>query len=177
MTKPIRKKKEINRTKLIMCEGVSDRAFIERLKILYHVRNCGFSVRLDDAGGGGPKSAILAAINSYGSFDKKYVFIDSDIPIPVDAKSAARNHGIIILQSTPWCLEGMLLKIMGHAGEIRDPQHAKDIMFKKYKLVNVVHQAWYDENISEKIVNEVISSKKHCCCDIISNVVNSLSRF
>ncbi|EPI2358642.1 hypothetical protein ACS5IQ_001372 [Klebsiella michiganensis] len=94
MTKPRRARRGVERTKLLMCEGVTDKRFADCLKRLLTTRAAGFSVRLDDAGGGGPKSAIMAAINHAGGFDKRVVFIDSDLAIPNDALAAARNRDI-----------------------------------------------------------------------------------
>lgn len=71
MTKPKRQKRGVERTKLLMCEGITDKRFADCLKRLLTTRKSGFSVRLDDAGGGGPKSAIMAAINHAGGFDKR----------------------------------------------------------------------------------------------------------
>lgn len=92
MTKPRRVRRGVERTKLLMCEGITDKRFADCLKRLLTTRAAGFSVRLDDAGGGGPKSAIMAAINHAGGFDKRVVFIDSDLAIPNDALAAARNN-------------------------------------------------------------------------------------
>ncbi|HGG9115417.1 TPA: glycosyltransferase family A protein, partial [Enterobacter hormaechei subsp. xiangfangensis] len=88
MRKPKRMKRGVERTKLLMCEGITDKRFAECIKRLHSSRDAGFSVKLDEAGGGGPKSAILAAINHAGGFDKRVVFIDSDLVIPKDALAA-----------------------------------------------------------------------------------------
>lgn len=177
MSKPKRKTKELTKTKLMICEGISDKAFMERIKAVYHPRNCGFSIRLDEASGGGPKTAILAAINYYGSFDKKYVYIDSDLPIPRDALAAANSRGIVILQSIPWCLEGMLLKMTGHNGEIRSSQHAKDLLYGQYNLPNVVTHAWYEQNISEEVINKIISTNHHFCCKPLTELIDVFKMF
>lgn len=177
MSKPKRKTRELTKTKLVICEGISDKTFMERMKSVYHPRNCGFSVRLDEASGGGPKTAIMAAINYFGSFDKKYVYIDSDLAIPKDALTAAESRGIVILQSIPWCLEGMLLKITGYQGEIRNSQHAKDLLFGKYNLPNVVTHTWYESNISKAVINTVISTKHHDCSSHLVEIVNLFEEF
>ncbi|MDV0512477.1 hypothetical protein [Citrobacter portucalensis] len=170
MSKPKRKIRGTNKTKLIICEGISDKKFVERLKVVLHKRDCGFTVRVDQAAGGGPKSAILHAINYYGDYDFKSVFIDSDLPIPPEAKRAAINHRIDIFQSRPHCLEGLLLKMMGHNGEIMNTALAKELFYKKYDLANVVTQEWYDENIDVMLLDTIINDNKHCCCDVIKKL-------
>lgn len=163
MSKPKRLKRNVGKTKLLVCEGVTDKRFAECLKQLLVTRETGFSIRIDEAGGGGPKSAILTAINHAGAFDKRIVFIDSDIPIPKDALAAAANHGIQIIQSTPFCLEGFLLRLMGYKNGILHPQDAKDTFLRLNGLEHVVTQGWYEKNITLAHIESVINSPKHCC--------------
>jgi len=175
MSKPKRKGRGTNVTKLIICEGISDKKFVERLKIVLHKRESGFSVKIDQAAGGGPKSAILHAINYYGDYNCKGVFIDSDLPIPVDAKRAAKNHDLLIFQSTPHCLEGFLLKLTGHPGEFINTASAKELFYKTYGLPDVVTQKWYDEHIDSLMLNKIIDNKAHCCRDIIVKLMDFFS--
>ncbi|EAA1045464.1 hypothetical protein MBY25_000293 [Salmonella enterica] len=163
MTKPKRQKRGVERTKLLMCEGITDKRFADCLKRLLTTRKSGFSVRLDDAGGGGPKSAIMAAINHAGGFDKRVVFIDSDLQIPNDALNAARNRDIKIIQSFPLCLEGFLMRLMGHGQEFISSQDAKDSFHRIYNLRNVVTQEWYEEYITLQHINSVINDDRHVC--------------
>lgn len=172
MSRPLRKARGTIKTKLIICEGISDKKFIDRIKGIIHKRDCGFSVKIDQASGGGPKSAIIHTITYAGSFDKKCVFIDSDIPIPVDAVRAAKNHNLIIIQSIPHCLEGLLLKMTGYAGEIIDTNFAKETFYKQYELQNAVTQKWYDENINDALLEKIIEDDKHCCNKVISDLKN-----
>ncbi|MDX7438425.1 MULTISPECIES: hypothetical protein [Citrobacter freundii complex] len=68
MTKPKRAKRGVERTKLLMCEGITDKRFADCLKRLLTTRAAGFSVRLDDAGGGG------AEIRDNGSYKSCWWF-------------------------------------------------------------------------------------------------------
>ncbi|ROU10034.1 glycosyltransferase family 2 protein [Kluyvera ascorbata] len=170
MSKPKRIKRNAGKTKLLMCEGLTDKRFAECLKQLLVTRTTGFSIRIDEAGGGGPKSAILAAINHAGAFDKRVVFIDSDIPIPKDALSAARNNGIQVVQSKPYCLEGFLLRLTGYSNGIMDSQDAKDSFLRLHGLENVVTQVWYDKNITIAHIESVIRNPKHSCQTLMSEL-------
>lgn len=172
MKKPSRKVKGASRTKLVICEGISDKKFMERIKELFHIRNCGFTVRLDEAAGGGPKSAIFAAINYQGDYDKKYVFIDSDLPIPQDALTAANRRNITIIQSTPFCIEGFLLKFTGHSGQVRDTQHAKNTLYRRDALPDVVTQAWYERFITQVSVDAILNQQAHCCYNVLNSSVS-----
>lgn len=170
MTKPKRVRRGVERTKLLMCEGITDKRFADCLKRLLTTRKAGFSVRLDDAGGGGPKSAIMAAINHAGGFDKRVVFIDSDLVIPTDALNAARNRDIKIIQSSPYCLEGFLMRLMGHNQGFINSQNAKDSFHELYNLRNVVTQEWYEEYITLQHINSVIDDNRHVCQKVITEL-------
>ncbi|WP_160189612.1 hypothetical protein [Escherichia coli] len=177
MMKPRRVKRGVERTKLLMCEGITDKRFADCLKRLLTTRTAGFSVRLDDAGGGGPKSAIMAAINHAGSFDKRVVFIDSDLAIPTDALSAARNRDIQIIQSSPFCLEGFLMRLMGHNQQFVNSQEAKESFHRLYNLKNVVTQEWYEEYITLQHINSVLSDHTHVCREVLSDLCDVFTVF
>ncbi|HFI5701782.1 TPA: hypothetical protein ACN7M6_001195 [Klebsiella michiganensis] len=177
MTKPRRARRGVERTKLLMCEGVTDKRFADSLKRLLTTRAAGFSVRLDDAGGGGPKSAIMAAINHAGGFDKRVVFIDSDLAIPNDALAAARNRDIKIIQSSPLCLEGFLMRLMGHNQQFINSQEAKDSFHRFYNLRNVVTQEWYEEYITLQRINSVIRDDRHICREVLNDLCNVFTVF
>ncbi|EML9492538.1 glycosyltransferase family 2 protein [Enterobacter ludwigii] len=170
MRKPKRKIRGVERTKLLMCEGITDKRLAECVKRLHSSRDVGFSVKLDDAGGGGPKSAILAAINHAGGFDKRVVFIDSDLPIPKDALAAANNRNIKIIQSSPFCLEGFLMRLMGHKQHFINSDEAKECFHKRYDLDGVVTQEWYEKYITLQHINAVIGDAKHPCQHIMCDL-------
>ncbi|TBR37399.1 RloB domain-containing protein [Marinomonas agarivorans] len=99
---------------LIVCEGPHDKAFINHLKDLYDNRNTGQKVKVESADGGSPRDILKSASkNKHADYDKKYVLMDSDIPVTQQDWDFARNHKIEIIQSTPCCLEGMLLDALG----------------------------------------------------------------
>lgn len=172
MNKRIKKVRGVQETRLIMCEGITDKRFAERLKQLFNIRGNGISVRIDEAGGGGPKSAILAAINHAGQFDQKYVYIDSDLPVPADALAAAKKRDMILIMSKPHCLEGFLLRLMGDKCEIVDSKQAKLLFNEKYGLATGVSQSWYEENITSNFLEDILQDKKHECQDIITQLTS-----
>lgn len=172
MSKKARKVRGTLVTKLVMCEGVTDKRFIERVKCIYHKRGNGITVRIDEAGGGGPKSAIMAAITHEGQFDRKYVFIDSDLPISKDALAAANRKGIIIIQSAPLCLEGLMLRILGNKSEIFNSPMAKDTLNGMFQLSNGITQLWYDTYINAELLTGVAEDEDHCSCNIVKSLLS-----
>ncbi|HBQ3007829.1 TPA: hypothetical protein L7V50_000149 [Klebsiella quasipneumoniae subsp. similipneumoniae] len=177
MSKPSRLQRKQIKTKLIICEGISDKKFIERFKFLTHSRDNGFTVKIDQSSGGGPKTAIIHAINYAGQFDQKCVFIDSDITIPKDAFAAAKRRGIQIIQSTPHCIEGFLLKLTGYNKEIHNTEHAKQIFYEKYSLPQVITQKWVDEYIDIVLIQLIINKDNHCCKQIITSLKKFFSEW
>ncbi|SQH76085.1 conserved protein of unknown function [Shewanella benthica] len=111
-------KKKIRKVKLasliVVGEGPIDAAFLSHMKIVYDGRETGQSIRITAGDGGCPKDVIKSAIqNRQAEYDKKYVLIDSDITVTDVDFSYARKNGVNIIQSTPVCLEGMLLEVLG----------------------------------------------------------------
>lgn len=99
---------------IVVGEGPHDKAFINHLKDLYDNRNTGQKVKIESADGGSPRDILKSALkNKHADYDKKYVLMDSDIAVTQQDRDFARKHKIEIIQSTPWCLEGMLLDALG----------------------------------------------------------------
>ncbi|WP_312952597.1 hypothetical protein [Superficieibacter sp.] len=171
MSKPARKTRTLRSTRLIICEGISDKKFVERIKTLYHPRNAGFSVKIDEAGGGGPKTAIQRAINYLGDFDQKYIYIDSDLAISATDRKAAERRNIHIIQSEPFCLEGLLLKITDFPREVANSQNAKEILYGQHGLTTVVTEAWYEENITCQRLNTICASKNHAAGPVLTALI------
>ena len=98
----------------MMDQGPHDKAFINYLKDLYDNRNTGQKVKVESADGGSPRDIIKSALKSkHADYDKKYVLMDSDVAVSQQERDFARKHRVEIIQSTPWCLEGMLLDALG----------------------------------------------------------------
>lgn len=111
-----RQVRKINKTTLlIMGEGEHDKAFLEHMKGIYYDRQSGSKIRLDFSGGGSPHDIIKDTIKKsrHVAYDRKIILMDDDIEIYQQDQNAARNASILILQSTPICLEGMLLNVLG----------------------------------------------------------------
>ena len=102
-------------TLLVMGEGECEKAFLEHFKSLYNERNSGKKIKIDHAGGGSPHDVIkyTKKTTSHISYDEIYILMDSDVKVKdKDLKIAKDNH-FTILYSTPLCLEGMLLEVLG----------------------------------------------------------------
>ena len=110
-----RKPRKVKLSSLIVVgEGPHDKAFINHMKGLYDHRESGQRVKVESADGGSPRDILKSAVkNKHAEYDKKYVLMDSDVPISQQDRDYAEKKRIEIIQSTPVCLEGMLLDALG----------------------------------------------------------------
>lgn len=102
-------------TLLVMGEGECEKAFLEHFKSIYNERNSGKKIKIDYAGGGSPHDVIkyTKKVTQHTGYDNIYILMDSDVEVKNDDLSIANEKGFIILYSTPICLEGMLLEVLG----------------------------------------------------------------
>jgi len=170
MKKKPRKLRVANRTRLIICEGISDKKFLERVKRFTIQRDGGLRVSIDESGGGGPRGVLNRAINYPGQYDSKCIFLDSDINLSAEVRKICQRKSITIVQSTPFCLEGLLLKSKGYAREIRDSQHAKQEMRATYGLNLVITENWYNEHMSEIFFSSVIEDETNPASEIFLQI-------
>ena len=113
MTKPRRK---VKLTALIVVgEGPHEKAFLNHMKSLYDGRITGQTVKVESADGGSPADIIKTMIRKYRhtDYDKRYVLMDSDVYIGPQEYKVAHKAKIKLVISTPVCLEGMLLEVLG----------------------------------------------------------------
>ncbi|MDF1644050.1 MAG: hypothetical protein P1U80_07680 [Pseudomonadales bacterium] len=111
-----RKIRKVKRAALIVVgEGPQDKAFLNHMKHLYDSRTSGQTVTINSADGGSPGDIIetVRRKHRHADFDKSYILLDSDITITQQNRDAARKRNIELIESTPYCLEGMLLDILG----------------------------------------------------------------
>ena len=103
-------------TLIIVGEGPHDKAFLNHMKSLYDDRTTGQKVKIDSADGGSPADIINTIIRKFRNteFDKRYILLDSDIPIKQQDRERAKKAKIELIESTPVCIEGMLLEVIGH---------------------------------------------------------------
>jgi hypothetical protein len=96
-------RKDLVKTLLIVCEGSTDQHFLNYLKELYYVKNKYYTIKIQNAHGGGN---TLNHSKSW-KFHKYLIVQDTDKNFP--AKNKLKNKHIIGM--TP-CLEGFFLKIL-----------------------------------------------------------------
>ena len=100
-------------TLLLIGEGPDDKAFINHLRTLFDSRESGQSIKVKSADGGSPRDIIKAAIRSqHAAYDRRFVFMDSDVTVTEADKKYASTHKITLILSEPLCLECMLLEVL-----------------------------------------------------------------
>jgi hypothetical protein len=99
---------------ILFGEGKSEAIFLSHLKKVYSSQ-IQAKVKVDKGQGKTPRDIIDRLINKHlkvGSYDKALVLLDSDVPHKIPKKILVENN-IDLALSTPQCLEGMLLSILG----------------------------------------------------------------
>ena len=106
-------------TLIVVGEGPHDQAFINHMKELYDHRETGQKVKVESADGGSPQDIIRYVVKKkHIDYDRRVILMDSDIPLQPQDEVEARKSKITIIQSTPHCLEGMLLDILGEKSPV-----------------------------------------------------------
>lgn len=103
--------KNDKRTILLVGEGPADAAFLKHVKHLYD-RNPEKKITIKASDGGSPHDIIDTAIRDRFSFEERYVLLDADLITEKDRVNARKNK-INLIVSSPHCLEGMLLAVLG----------------------------------------------------------------
>ena len=86
------------------------------MKHLYEAdRTTEQKVTIDSADGGSPYDIINSVVRKHRhtDFDRRFVLLDSDVNIEPRDCELARKNRIVLIESKPVCLEGMLLDILG----------------------------------------------------------------
>jgi len=104
-------------TVLIVGEGPHDKAFLNHMKSIYDGRETGQKVTVGSADGGSPSDIIKSTLRKrhHAHFDRRFILMDSDVGISHKDRKRAKSAGIELVISSPVCLEGMLLEILGEA--------------------------------------------------------------
>lgn len=116
MAKREKRNRRIQQTTLIIVgEGSHEKAFLTHMKVIYTLRNSGQKVSIVKGDGGSPYDVIKSTIkkSSHAAFDYKFILMDNDVPIKQQEYDLAKKQNIELLLSTPLCLEGMLLEVIG----------------------------------------------------------------
>ena len=110
---PVRTRRSVSHTVLLVGEGTTEQAFLKHVKSLYISRGCGVGVTIRNAHGKGPDHVVDYAIRQCRNADYERVLtlLDTDLVISAKAKKQAKRSKIRIVGSTP-CIEGLLLKIL-----------------------------------------------------------------
>lgn len=147
-------------TLIVVGEGPCDKAFLTHMKSIYDVKETGQKVKLDAADGGSPEVMLKDMDRKYrhADYDKRILFIDSDVEITEVISAKAKRMGIELLQSKPLCLEGMLLDVLGC--KIPNTSRAcKEVLHPKLKgratLANS-YQELFPKSVLDKTNKEAI---------------------
>lgn len=156
------KKRRISqlKTTLIVGEGPADTAFINHLKAIYDGRQTGQRVTVRSSDGGCPHDIVHDAIKDRDvQYDRRVVLMDSDCPIQSKTTRKIKEKSIILLQSRPNCLEGMLL---AHLGEVV-PLTSKECKNKLHPMLSgdptesaSYRELFNKESLDASNVNEIL---------------------
>lgn len=141
-------------TVLIVGEGETEKAFLEYLRELYVCRGCGTKTTIKNAHGKSPKHILDIAIrqNRNKDFDRTILFLDTDVPWPVDVIKKAANNRYIMIGNSP-CIEGLFLEILGK----RTPDNTQECKLALRDIVEnkcLTNKASYNDVFSLKILDE-----------------------
>ena len=156
-------------TLLIVGEGPEDEAFLKYMKRLYDRRDSGQRITINAATGGSPGDIIDEAIRRHRNtdFDRRYVLLDSDIPISKDDRDFADDNNIELIESAPHCLEGMLLEILGQPIP-RTNKRCKSILHPQLDREPTSHEA-YSTLFPRKVLDKTTKEQIVTLRQIISN--------
>jgi len=108
-------RKVVKITLLVVGEGAAEKAFIEHMKGIYAAGVFNQKVSVDAADGGSQSAMIryIARIIGHVIYARTVLLLDTDIPITTRDRKEAKKQKIELIEATPWCLEGMLLEVLG----------------------------------------------------------------
>jgi len=111
------KDRHVRQTLLAVGEGDTEEAFLKHLRELYCADGVGVSVTIRNARGKGPEHVVGHAVGQCrdADYDHRLVLLDTDLPWTESLQKRARQHRICMVGSTPSCIEGLFLRILGAA--------------------------------------------------------------
>lgn len=126
------KRRPVRKTLIIVGEGITEHAFLKHMQHLYDsTQNWKITVKAGD--GGSPYDVIHAASKrSDIHYDEKWILIDSDIELTEKDKKFAQKRKVQIIQSSPLCIEGVLLQVIGE----KIPATSKECKKKLHPLLS-----------------------------------------
>lgn len=157
---PLKKKKrQANKTLLVLGEGLGEEMFLKHLKSLYYV--VGVAITIRKGKGGTPNDVVTSAYKTPGAFDRKIVIIDNDKSRTEmqKARTEAKRRGIELFENTP-CLEGLLLivldkKIEGHNSEWCKNKFESEYIDKKKRVEPVEYIKLFPKKLLDDKRNKI----------------------
>lgn len=155
---------------IVVGEGIHDRAFLNHMKDNYDGRKTGQVVKIESSDGGSPRNILMSAKKSQeAAYDKRYVLMDSDVTIQQQDWAYAKKHKIDVILSTPVCLEGMLLDVLGivvKAGSCGDSCKAQ---LKPHLGGCPTQKTSYQKSFSKKVLDATDKEQIVKLRELISN--------
>lgn len=101
-------------TLLVVGEGPDDQAFIKHMNQQFKAEGTNIRPTIMKESGGSPGNIIANTTRKYrdSDYDKRYIVLDSDIPIDTSSRKLAQKKGYEIILWSPICLEGALLETL-----------------------------------------------------------------
>ncbi|MCY0965168.1 hypothetical protein [Parathalassolituus penaei] len=115
LSRPNKKEKQTKFTTLLVVgEGQDDQAVIKHINQEFREDSAAIKPSIEKQSGGSPGNIITNAARKYEhiAYDKRYIVLDSDVPILQQDHDKARKHGYHIILWRPTSLEGALLDLL-----------------------------------------------------------------
>lgn len=150
----VKKRRKAKKTGLLVGEGPTDKAFLEYLKSLYIVRDCGISLKIQAANGGSPACIVEYALkqSKNKAYDKVAVLMDTDKPWGEKLERKAKANKIGLIGSTP-CIEGLILAMLDKP--VPYESHTCKLECNKLFTRKLIDKESYQQHLTKEYIEDI----------------------
>jgi hypothetical protein len=131
-------------------EGKTEAIFLDHIKTIYEAHRH-LKIKVDKGQGKSPKDVAERLVNTQlrvGNYDRSLLLIDSDIDHNLTSKYLS-SHNITLVLSTPKCIEGLMLQILGKLPKGAAHSASKDLKSTFMRLLDT-KEAGYAKKLAAK---------------------------
>jgi len=166
----MRQRKQLDSV-LLFGEGKTEQIFLQHICNLYRPKLKELSCKVDYGRGGAPKMAVTKMLKAQNlaNYSRSLLLIDQDLAIDATLLRKLKSQEIVLSQSAPLCLEGMLLEILSVTPPKRYSKSS--IQLKKYfKKKYATGSGSYTKQLSifcaKKLTLKILSSRRSSCSSL-----------